>query len=413
MINFKQYLIQENADATNKHLTHLDELILTKGYAGGEKTIEYINKMLEMLQGHTDQSINVSAKWDGAPAVVCGRDAHGKFFIGTKSVFAADAKLNYSVKDIHKNHGDAPGLVEKLEYAFDVLHRVNFDGVYQGDLLFWPGLVQNYRIAGEDYIGFRPNTILYTVAVDSPEAKKILSSKIGVVFHTKYAVTTDEAGKLKFIGKQFGVRVDHLRASGAYIRDALFDNKAGTISLTQQETVMVKSTVDHIQYVLNSINFSVVDKKMSEMINIFINSQIRRGQFLDDIATSVDEFKQWSAARYDAEISKLKRKESKTAAKEQFLETLDRYVDSLINLFKFIKEVKAVKDVFIQKYNAIMQGAAVGTFLIHPNGDIKVTNPEGYVAFDAAQNGIKLVDRLEFSKANFLIPKNWIKDENV
>jgi hypothetical protein len=152
---------------------------------------------------------------------------------------------------------------------------------------------------------------------------------------------------------------------------------------------------------------------MSDMINIFINSQIRRGQFLDDVATSVDEFKQWVAARYDAEISKLKRKESKTAAKEQFLKTLDRYVDSLINLFKFIKEAKAVKDVFIQKYNAIMQGAAVGTFLIHPNGDIKVTNPEGYVAFDAAQNGIKLVDRLVFSKANFLIPKNWIKDENL
>jgi hypothetical protein len=413
MINFKQYILQENADATNKHLTHLDELILTKGYAGGEKTIEYISKLLEMLHGHTEQPINVSAKWDGAPAIVCGRDAHGKFFIGTKSVFAVDAKLNYSIKDIRKNHGDAPGLVEKLEYAFDVLRKVNFDGVYQGDLLFWPGLLQSYRIEVEDFIGFRPNTILYTVAVDSPEAKKILSSKIGVVFHTKYAVTTDENGSLKFVGKQFGIRVDHLKSNGAYIRDALFDNRAGTISLTQQESSMVKKTINNMQYVLNSINFSVVDKKMSDMINIFINSQIRRGQFLDDVTTSVDEFKQWVAARYDAEISKLKRKESKTAAKEQFLETLDRYVDSLINLFKFIKEAKAVKDIFIQKYNAIMQGSAIGTYLVYPNGDVKVTNPEGYVAFDAAQNGIKLVDRLEFSRANQIIPKNWIKDENV
>ena len=49
--------------------------------------------------------------------------------------------------------------------------------------------------------------------------------------------------------------------------------------------------------------------------------------------------------------------------------------------------------------------------MIQPNGDIKVTNPEGYVAFDQDQNGVKFVDRLEFSRANFTIPKDWVKTE--
>ena len=39
----------------------------------------------------------------------------------------------------------------------------------------------------------------------------------------------------------------------------------------------------------------------------------------------------------------------------------------------------------------------------------KVTNPEGYVAVDRLGRAVKLVDRLEFSTANFTVSKNWIK----
>ena len=39
----------------------------------------------------------------------------------------------------------------------------------------------------------------------------------------------------------------------------------------------------------------------------------------------------------------------------------------------------------------------------------EVTNPEGYVAVDRLGRAVKLVDRLEFSTANFTVSKNWIK----
>ena len=35
------------------------------------------------------------------------------------------------------------------------------------------------------------------------------------------------------------------------------------------------------------------------------------------------------------------------------------------------------------------------------SGDLVATNPEGYVAVDHIGSAVKLVDRLEFSKANF------------
>jgi len=36
-----------------------------------------------------------------------------------------------------------------------------------------------------------------------------------------------------------------------------------------------------------------------------------------------------------------------------------------------------------------------------------VTNHEGYVAIANGNNAVKLIDRLEFSKLNFTIPKIW------
>ena len=51
---------------------------------------------------------------------------------------------------------------------------------------------------------------------------------------------------------------------------------------------------------------------------------------------------------------------------------------------------------------------SIGHFLRTPNG-YKVTTPEGYVAVDRVAGAIKLVDRLEFSRAKFYTEKDWVK----
>ena len=51
---------------------------------------------------------------------------------------------------------------------------------------------------------------------------------------------------------------------------------------------------------------------------------------------------------------------------------------------------------------------SVGHFLRTSTG-YKVTAPEGYVAVDKVAGAVKLVDRLEFSRANFNMAKDWVK----
>ena len=414
----KELLVLEQNDATNKHLTHLDELILVHGKEGANKTIDFISQLFDLLKGHSKASINATVKWDGAPAVVIGRDPVGKFFVGSKSAFAKDAKLNYSVNDILKNHAEAPGLADKLIKVFNAFKNADVDGVYQGDLLFWKGSIdKNLSFDGEKYIGFRPNTILYALPASSEEAKKILqvvnANGVGVVFHTKYTVSYDENKIVRFGNTQFGIGVEHINAPNAYVLDAKFDNQSGTVTLTADESTFIKREIDFLAHLVRAINFKNIelDNKTLSNINIFINSLIRQGSFIENIEEVYDSYKEWLSVRWDKDIEKRTRKEAKIQQKNTSLQNTENARADILKVFQFIKNTKLVKDIFIQKYNNILKGASIGTYLIQPNGDIKVTNPEGYVAFDQDQNGVKFVDRLEFSRANFTIPKDWVKTE--
>jgi len=438
---YKRVLVQESSeqDQTNKHLTHLDEYILIHGKQGAHKTIEYIERLLGILHSHTEAPINTTVKWDGAPALVIGNHA-GNFFVSTKSAFNAVPVLNYSVEDIKTNHAHAPGLVSKLIKVFNTLspYKNLFDGAYQGDLLFTNVDLKPYSIEGERYIGFKPNTILYSVKEGSAAAQKIQNSEVGIVFHTKYAVQIDHGtnprnniaentflqsssnvpeGKIIFTNKQFGINVDHLKKiPGVYITDALFEDKAGTITLTASETTVVKRALAILKYLASSINYRSLNKKIYKgtnlvaYINTFINSQIKRGEFLSDIDSSLEELKSWINDKIESDILKAKRSETQ-AKKRTRLNRINKIInfseDSLKNLFKYIKSVNFIKEIFIHKYNQIIKNQSIKSYLIQPNGDIVATNPEGYVAFDSEQNGIKFVDRLEFSRANFTLPKDW------
>ena len=55
------------------HLEHIEDIILTDGYEGGRAVLEYFRGLLLTLKGSSSESVSVSVKWDGAPAVVCDR----------------------------------------------------------------------------------------------------------------------------------------------------------------------------------------------------------------------------------------------------------------------------------------------------------------------------------------------------
>ena len=95
------WLLCESSEGKNTHLEHLEDLILNDGFAGAQQAFAYLESIRTMLAKGTGQPGKVTVKWDGAPALICGIDpADGKFFLGTKSVFAQDAKLVKSASDI-------------------------------------------------------------------------------------------------------------------------------------------------------------------------------------------------------------------------------------------------------------------------------------------------------------------------
>jgi len=62
-----------------------------------------------------------------------------------------------------------------------------------------------------------------------------------------------------------------------------------------------------------------------------------------------------------------------------------------------------LKEIFVAKFSDIKN---IDTFLRTADG-FNVTKPEGFCVIDNEGNILKLVDRLEFSRANFTLEKNW------
>ena len=74
-------------------------------------------------------------------------------------------------------------------------------------------------------------------------------------------------------------------------------------------------------------------------------------------------------------------------------------------LFVFQSKLVVGKQIVIDTLNRVK---GIGTFKRTENG-FDVVNPEGYVAIAGDGSAVKLVDRMEFSRNNFNVDKNWTK----
>jgi len=177
------------ADEKNviKHLTHLEDLVLTKYAEGAQEALNTLNGLTKFFDGHANAPVNLTVKIDGAPAIVVGNDpADGKFFVGTKGAFAKTPRIAKTPADLKALYGDTPGLLATMQVAFETLKPLKFTHILQGDVLFTPSIKQVLTVFGGKYITFKPNTIIYGVPVESDMGKKIAAAKFGICFHTTY-----------------------------------------------------------------------------------------------------------------------------------------------------------------------------------------------------------------------------------
>ena len=388
---FESYQLLQEATKANTHLTHLEELVLTRGEQGYGIARGFITDLLSHLQGKSKRKVNTSVKWDGAPAIFAGRHPDtGKFFVGTKSIFNREPKINYTENDVEINHGHAPGLADKLKKALKYLPKLGIQGILQGDFMFDASSIKKEEIDGIPHFTFKPNTIKYAVETDSDLGKEIANSVFGIVFHTGYKDLES--------GPQYGINVKNLKkVPGVWVDDAVFTDSTGTVTLTQDEAKQIRDLVK----TADSIKVKYKDLPL-DLINIYVNSEIQQGKFLEDAEMSYNGFTEWFKSRMAKEIDKRKSKAGKLKVEESFkkkLSEIEQEKENIINIFKISRLLSQAKQIFINKYNNAVYNTK--HFLDAEDGTLKVTAPEGYVSVSRAGDAVKLVDRLEFSRANF------------
>jgi hypothetical protein len=397
-----KYLVIEQQEGIIKHLTHLEEYILTQQKAGLDIAVEFIKALAETFNGNADSGVFTTVKYDGAPAIICGYNPeNNKFFVATKSAAAKTPKICYTNQDIQQNYSQAPGLVEKMRLALLYLPKVIKSNVYQGDFMFDKATLQQIEFQGEKLITFKPNTITYAVEADSELGKKIQTAQIGVVFHTRYT-----GPNLQQLSKSADVNVSEFNQSpDVWFDDAKFKDMSGTVTLTDDEKTTVSEGLNSIQKIAGITDWVGLPNNFYTLANTYINTLIRQGKFVENPEETFNGFIEWYNGRVDKEIEKLKSeagKQKKIQGKNKAIEFFNTNKMSIVNIFNLTKKIADLKKIFFNKYSTAIK---TKQFLTQPDGTLKVTPGEGFVAVDKSGNMVKLVDRLEFSRANFAISR--------
>ena len=394
----------------NVHLEHIEDEIINRGVAGGRDAINFLRSLRDMLAGHSASKINITTKWDGAPAIFCGiNPENGEFFVGTKSVFNKDAKLNYTDDDIDRNH-PGEGLNDKLKIALAYLPKLGIKGILQGDMMFTKADIQRKQIDGEDYITFQPNTIVYAVPVDTKLANNMLAAQLGVVFHTSYTGKTMQDMKASF-----NIDIGRLQTTkDVWFRDASFTDASGSATFTETETKEITRILSSAGRTFQGINSMVLNRiSASDVYSIYIktfyNTKIRAGLKITNTRQHTKDMIKWIEDKLNKSIQEAKKEDTKQkriTEKNQVMRFFRTATPDLILMFDFMNDIIDAKLMIVRKLETIK---SIGTFIRTDDG-FKVTAPEGFVAVDRLKgNAVKLIDRLEFSQANFNATKNWSK----
>ena len=404
-MNFSEFITEQK----NTHMTHIEDKVIYGGVKGTRDAIMALRSLRDMLGGSHDG--NVSVKWDGAPAIFAGIDPRdGRFFVAKKGIFNKSPKVYKSDADVD---ADASGdLADKLKLALQYLPSLGIKEVIQGDFLFSSQDVKTKKIDGKVYLTFHPNTIVYAVPAKSEMAKQIKAAKIGIVWHTTYKGKEFESMKASY-----GVDVSKMKSSKAvWSQDAMLRDMT-KYTMSKKETAAVNEYLKKAGFIFNRIAGSTLrqlekNQDLAKHIETHSNRYVRAGQLPPDPKKRVDALIKFIEDKYKKEIDARKTDKGKSAQQKKLNDLLaffsQKNKQSLVQMFELQKVIVLAK---LKLINSLNKLSNVSTFLKTKKG-YRVTGEEGYVAIDKlGGDAVKIVDRMEFSYANFSpdILKGWDK----
>ena len=414
MLSFTELLTEDKA-GKNLHLEHIEDEILNYGVDGGRAAINFLRSLRDMLAGASRSSVNMTVKWDGAPAIFAGIDpSDGKFFVAKKSVFNVNPKLYKTNAEIDADLSGA--LNSKFKIALAEFSKLGIKDVLQGDLMFTDD-VESETIEGTKYYTFQPNTIIYAVPIDSDLGKVINKAKIGVVWHTTY-----KGKELQDMKASFGADIKGLsKPTSVWMDDATYKDVSGRATFNQKETDKITATLSKVGSTFQKINApmlrrfltlqdSLTGALVGASLKTYNNSKVRAGEIISNPKGHATGYVKWVEMSIKKQIDKAKSdkgKEKYTKLQKEYVRDFNKHTRNLEQVIRFQNLLVDAKMQIVKKLNSVK--GLTDTFVKTANG-FKVTNPEGYVAIDRVSGGaVKLVDRMEFSFNNFTAIKAWDK----
>ena len=397
--------------AKNLHLEHLEDEIINQGIDGGRGAINFLQGLRDMMKGNSKSGVNMTVKWDGAPAIFCGKHPEtGQFFVAKKSLFNKTPLYYTSEQEIKDSNDLSANLKEKFLTSFQCLSKLSWNTIMQGDLMYTSDKKMT-TIDGESFITFQPNTILYAVQTDSELGKQIAKSKMGIVFHTTYT-----GSSIEDLSASFGADISKLGSnSDVWVDDATYKDVSGKGSMTASETVKLTKELSKVGKAFHGIKKNDLNKfqalqdsiaaKKGLTYKTYCNQLVRAQKFNPSYEEYLSRFeKHWS----DKIVGKIKTEKNKKI-KQDIGDSLYKEIRALkkliTNLTAFMGHLVVAKQLIIVALNRVK---SIGTFKRTANG-FEAVNPEGYVAIDKKGSAVKLVDRMEFAFNNFTALKAWDK----
>ena len=375
----KIYSIKESLEEpiikSSHRIEHLEDLL----FVHNPKILISILEELKNLD-----SSKISLKIDGKPGIIFGRNSKGEFILADKARFVAktyDGKAK-SAKQLYdlilnsgKGEGSREGYAQLMKTIFPILEKSipkTFKGFFWGDLL-WTGIPE---IINGKYT-FKPNTVKYSIDVDSDLGKRISQGKMGLVVHQFLEADAQDLSSTKTIKKipDNVISKSVVAIDSAGMDTKVFSKYAKQISNIQEEIGSNKKAIENLSDKNKLAALKITD--LPDLMKRFVNLNIRSGS----LSNSEEKFKKWIETNTQITANK-KRNISLHIQQNGIIETV-------FNIFLKISNMKnkMIKDLESQQSNI------QSTIEEIPGG-------EGYVV-ETKFGLIKLVNRLIFSRMNF------------
>lgn len=345
-----------------------------------------------------------------SPALFFGAEDDGSFFLSTKSIFNKDPKVAKSYEDINLLYSHSPGLVTKLQSAWNFLSQLKFDKGegYQGDILFTEEDKELEKIDGEFFITFQPNTLKYAIK-ENPESEiynNVANAQFGIAIHTKYNVTREEDGSYDL--QQQPQDLDKIIEQGKknstlFIIDPRLKGTDLQKYIPYDQLREIQARLQRIRNMSppDPLSLQNSNPKFWSILRIFINKNVDfpdHGIFGERFF--IDKFLKrlikYIDVRFEKEKDKVKTDRAKKGKEGQkqsmitFIKDNRKDLEEIIETYRFLIETK-------QFFLNILKNMK-GSFDRVMAGD-KSSEDEGYV-LSTTSNTLKIIDRVEFTRLN-------------